>query len=171
MKTKNLRAGSIGLMVVIILVFSSCSKKKNTTDSLVGTWTVGTTTFTSMINDKTVTQYFMDALGLSATDANTYAAIFNATVQQQFTGTITIKSDNTYTASLGGDSETGTWSLSADGMQLTINSASAGTNVFDIVELTSSVLKVQLTETESEDLNADGTDETITTNATVTFNR
>jgi hypothetical protein len=168
-KLSNLR--NFILVLITGLVFSGCSKDKKATNDLIGTWTVGTTTLNTMVGTRTLVQYYTDVVGLSAAEAQTFSGVVNATIQQSFTGTIQIKSDNTYSATLGGKSESGTWSLNSAGTQLTIVSTLSGTNVFDIVQLTSSVLKIQLTEQVSEDLNNDGIPESITVTADVTFNK
>jgi hypothetical protein len=171
MNTKLLNLRNFILVLIAGYVFSGCSKDKKATNDLIGTWTVGTTTLNTMVGTRTLVQYYTDVVGLSAAEAQTFSGVVNATIQQSFTGTIQIKSDNTYSATLGGKSESGTWSLNSAGTQLTIVSTSSGTNVFDIVQLTSSVLKIQLTEQVSEDLNNDGIPESITVTADVTFNK
>jgi hypothetical protein len=171
MNIKHISSGNVILILMVGLVLSGCSNDKKTTDNLVGTWTVGTSSFTTMVGTRTLTQYFTEVMGLSAAEAQLSSAVVNQTIQQSFSGTIQIKSDNTYSATLGGKNETGTWNLNSDGTQLTIVSGSSGTQVFDIVQLTSSVLKVRLTNQVSEDLNSDGTPESITVTADVTFNK
>jgi hypothetical protein len=171
MNTKLINLRNFILILIAGSVFSACSKDKKATNDLVGTWTVGSTTLNTMVGTRTLLQYYTDVVGLSAANAQTFSAVVNASIQQSFTGNIQIKSDNTYSATLGGKSDTGTWSLSSDGTKLTINSTSNGTQVFDIVQLTSSLLKVQLTDQISQDLNNDGIPETITVTADVTFNK
>lgn len=171
MKTKNLIVRNFILVLGTVLIFSACSKSKKATDNLVGTWTSGTATFTTMVGTVTLAQYFTDVLHLSATDAQTYTAIVNSGIQQSLTGTIQIKSDNTYSSTLGGTNETGTWILNSDGTQITVTPSSGSPVVFDIVQLTSTVLKVTLTNHLSEDLNNDGTPESITVSVNLTFNK
>jgi hypothetical protein len=171
MKTKFLKHSTLILVLFTGLIFTGCKKDKKASDDLVGTWTVGTTSFTSMIGTMTLNQYITDVMGWTAAEALAYTAIINQTIQQSFTGTITIKSDNTYTSNLGGDTDSGTWSLNSDGTKLTINSSSTGIQVIDITEITSSVLKIKLTNVFSEDVNSDGTPESITVVADITFNR
>ena len=82
-----------------------------------------------------------------------------------------IKSDGTYTSSMGGTTDTGTWSLSSDGKKLTIDSSTEAPMTFDVIELTSSKLHLNVSESNSEDLNSDGTLETITISIDVTFTK
>lgn len=110
-------------------------------------------------------------MGLNATQAAQYTAIVNATVLQSFTGTIQFKSDNTYTTNLGGTTDTGTWSLSSDAKKLTIDSNTDSPEVYDVTVLTSNKLTLKLTGTESEDLNSDGTPETLTISVELPFTR
>ena len=171
MNTKHLNLRNLILVLITGLVFSGCSKDKKATDNLIGTWTVGTANISTMIGTRTMAQYFTDVMGLSVADAQTYSVLANQSIQKSFTGTIQFKSDNTYTTTLGGKSETGTWSLNSDGSKLTVTTGSSGSTVFDIVELNSSTLKIRFTDLTSEDLNGDGIPESITVTADLTFNK
>jgi hypothetical protein len=160
--------------VVLIagLAITSCKKDSSSEVTLAGgTWTAGTPTFTVMVGTKTLTQYYTDVMGLTAAQASQFTAIVSAALVQSFTGTIQFKSDNTYTANLGGTPDSGTWSLSPDGKKLTIDSNTDAPETADITQLTSNKLVVTLTDTESEDLNSDGTPETLTITVTLPFTR
>ena len=172
MKKTSMNIRIICVMLIAGLAVTSCKKSSSSTVTLEGgTWTAGTPTFTAMVGTKTLTQYYTDVVGLTADQAAQYTAIVNLALMQSFTGTIQFKSDNTYTANLGGTPDSGTWSLSADGKKLTIDSSTAAPETADITELTSNKLTVSLTTTMSEDLNGDGTPETITVNITIPFTR
>jgi hypothetical protein len=161
----------LGIILIAGLLTSSCSKDDKPTDNIVGTWTTQSSTFTATVGNKTMTQYFTDVLGLSASDAQLYTNLFNVTLQQEFTGTIQVKSDNTYTSTLGGKTETGTWSLSSDGSKLTIDPSTGDPMIFDVVKLTSKELQLHLNDSGTQDLNNDGTPETITVDVNLTFTK
>ena len=172
MKNISMNIKFICVVLIAGLAVTSCKKDSSTTVTLAGaTWTAGTPTFTAMVGTKTLAQYFTDVMGLTAAQAAAYSVIANATIVQSFTGTVQFKSDNTYTATLGGKPDSGTWSLSADGKTLTIDSSSAAPVTGTITELTANKLTVTLVNTISEDLNSDGTPETITVNVTIPFTR
>jgi hypothetical protein len=171
MKVKFLNLRNFIPVMITGLILSSCSKDSTPADDLIGTWTMQSATFTATINGKTMTQYFIDELGLTATEAQQYTALFNATMQQSFTGTMQMKSDNTYTATLGGEADTGTWSLSSDNKKLTIDSSTDSPVTLDVIELTSSTLHLKGTESETEDLNADLIPETIIVTVDITFTK
>lgn len=171
MKSTSMNFKIICVVLIAGLAVASCKKDSNTVTLEGGTWTAGTPTFTTMVGTKTLVQYYTDVMGLTALQAAQYSAIVNLALMQSFTGTIQFKSDNTYTANLGGKPDSGTWSLSADGKKLTITSSSAAPETADITELTSNKLTVSLTTTVSEDLNSDGTPETITVSVTIPFTR
>lgn len=172
MERTSINIRIICIMLIASLAINSCKKDSSTAITLAGgTWTAGTPTFTAMVGTKTLTQYYTDVMGLSAAQAAQYASIVNLALMQSFTGNIQFKSDNTYTATLGGKADSGTWSLSADGKKLTISSTSAAPVVADVNQLTSNKLSVSLTDTTSEDLNSDGTPETITVSVTIPFTR
>ncbi len=171
MKT-NVRFVRILIMVILTgSLLSACKKDESSPKNIVGTWTAGTVTYTTMVGDKTLNQYLIDNLGLSSVEAQLYAAIFDQTTKQSLSGTIQIKSDGTYTSTLGGSNDTGTWSLSPDGKTLTIDSDNDSPVILNVVDLTSTKLHVTFTETDSEDLNEDGTPETLTVNADIIFNK
>ena len=169
MKVKFLKLRNLIPVIITGLLLSSCSKDSTPADDLIGTWTTESATFTAMVGTKTMTQYFIDELDYTPAEAQTFVDLFNTMMQQAFTGTIQMKSDNTYTGTLGGEADTGTWSLSSDGKKLTIDSSTEEPMVLDVIELTSSVLHLQGTETETDDLNDDGTPETITITVDLTF--
>jgi|WetSurMetagenome_2_1015567.scaffolds.fasta_scaffold15418_1 hypothetical protein len=171
MKLKNLSVRICSIVLFTVLMLSSCTKDPTPAENLVGTWTAGTPTFTAMVGDKTLTQYFIDVLGLTATEAQQFTTLFNQSIQQSFTGTIQFKSDGTYTANLGGSADSGTWTLSADGKKLTIDPSNDLPGTFDVVELTSSKLRFSITQSDSEDLDDDGTPETITISVDLTFTK
>ncbi len=172
MKSTSMNFKIICVILIAGLAITSCKKDSSSTVTLEGgTWTAGTPTFTAMVGTKTLTQYYTDVMSLTAAQAAQYSAIVNLALMQSFTGTIQFKSDNTYTANLGGTPDNGTWSLSADGKKLTIDSSSAAPETADITELTANKLSVSLTTSVSEDLNSDGTPESITINVTIPFTR
>jgi hypothetical protein len=168
-KMTNLRIFS--LVFIMGLILAGCKKSETATDNIVGTWTAGSATYSAMVGDKTLLQYFTDVVGLSAEDAQTQVNLIAAILQQSLTGTITVKSDKTYTSTLGGTPDSGTWSLSADEKKLTIDSSTEDPVIMDVQELSSSKMILGSTETRIEDLNGDSVDETIIVTLTVTFNK
>jgi hypothetical protein len=171
MKLKNLNLRIFSLVLITGLILTSCKKDETPADNIVGTWTAGTPSLTVMVGTKTLAQYFMDELGLSATEAQVYVNQFNQMFVGSFSGTLTIKADGTYTANMGGSADSGTWSLSADGKKLTIDSASDVPSILDVAELTSSKLHLKITESSTEDLNGDGINETMTVSIDLTFTK
>jgi hypothetical protein len=168
----KMKPGLIRYLILVLItgmVFSSC-KKDDDPDVIVGTWTTGTSTLTVMVDSKTLTQYFLD-LGFTAEEAQSFADLFEETLQQAFTGTITLKSNNTYTSTLGDTPDSGTWSLNSDRSELTITSSTDGPMTFDVVELTSSKLHLHSSETTTEDLNGDETLETLSLEIDLNFTK
>jgi hypothetical protein len=171
MKMKFLNQRIFLLVFLTGLILSTCKKDETPTDNLIGTWTAGTSTFTAMIGNKTLNQYFTDVMGLTDAEALQFTNLFNQEFQQSFSGTIQIKSDGKYTSTMGGTTDTGTWSLSSDGKKLTIDSSTDDPMTFDVIELTSSKLHLKISESSSDDLNDDGTPETMTISVDVTFTK
>jgi hypothetical protein len=162
MKMKLLFLRSFFLVLITGLILSSCNKNDTKSDPIVGTWTTGTSTFSVMVGNKTLIQYYVDEMGMTQSDAESSAALFETFMQLFFTGTMTFKSNNTYTSNLGGTADSGTWSLNTDQTILTLVSSTEGPMVYNVIELTSSKLHVQVSGTSPYDLNSDGTDEILT---------
>lgn len=173
MKTKFITLRNLFPVIFTGLILSSCSKDSNTTpaNDLIGTWTAESSTFSGMINGKSLEQYYIDSLGFTDTEAQQAVIMFNSIMQQSFTGTIQLKSDNTYIDNMGGDTDTGTWSISSDNKKLTISSSSGTPVTLDVIELTSSKLHLMGTETETEDLNGDSAPETIIVTINLTLKK
>ena len=171
MKAKKMIIRNFVFILLTGLILTACSKDDSPSDNIVGTWTAGDATFTAMVGTKTLDQYFSEVMGLSATEAGIYTSLFTQGIKQAFTGTIQIKADGTYTASMGGGTDTGTWSLSSDGKKLTIDSSTELPATYDVVELTANLLHLNISESETDDLDGDGTPETITMSIDVSFTK
>ncbi|HLF33963.1 MAG TPA: lipocalin family protein [Cyclobacteriaceae bacterium] len=161
------------LIVGLLLInFTSCNKEEETAqDNLIGTWTISDVTLDTDIGGKTVIQYFVEVLGFSEADAATYSAIFDAALEESFSGTVEIKSDNTYITTIDGNTDTGTWELSSDGKKLTLDGGTADEAIFDVISLTKNLLHINFTETQTEDLNEDTVPETITMEVDMTLTK
>ncbi len=171
MKMKQIILKSFFLVFIAGMSLSSCKKDSTGSTDITGTWTAGTITLNITVGDMTLTQYLVDVAGYTQELANSYAAIVEQSVKQEVSGTIEIKSDNTYTATFGGGSDSGTWSLNADKTMLTITPTGSDPITFDVIEISSSKLHVQGIETMPLDLNQDGTDEILNVNVDITFTR
>jgi hypothetical protein len=171
MKAKFLNLRNFIPVIITGLILSSCSKDSTPADDLIGTWTIESATFTAMVGSKTLAQYLIDELALTAAEAQQFTDLFNQQMQQSFTGTFQMKSDNTYSSTLGGTPDTGTWSLSSDNKKLTIDSSTDSPTILDVIELTSSTLHLRGTDSETEDLNDDGSPETITVTIDLIFTK
>jgi hypothetical protein len=170
MKMKLVFLRSVFLVLIAGLVMSSCKKDK-TTDPIIGIWTTGTSTFSVMVGDKTLIQYFVDVMGYTQSEAESSAATFETLMQLFFTGTMTFKSNNTYTSNLGGTADSGTWSLNTDQTVLTIVSSSEGPMAYNVIKLTSSELHLQISGTLPYDLNNDETDEILNVDIDLTLTK
>lgn len=152
-----------GIVLVLVtgLIFASCSKESNPEEDILGTWTVEDVDFEATIGTKSLLQYYMDEFGMTEPQAMAVMAAFDAALAQQFTGTIEIRADKTYTATMGDESDTGTWSLSSDYKKLTLDSDMDETIVLDIISLSSAKAVMGMTQEISEDLNDDDVPEDI----------
>jgi len=162
MKTKVLKSSGLVFVLVVSLIFTSCSKSKTAKDDIVGTWGSASYTVTTTVSGMPLLQYLTTVLGYPEATAQLVAGSVNSGLQQQLPGQIQIKSDGTYTATSTSGTDTGTWSLSSDNKKLTIVPSTGDPIIFDVITLSSSSLHLKWTETTSQDLNSDGTPETLT---------
>jgi hypothetical protein len=170
MKEKILKLRSLSVVFISCLLIYSCSKDSNKED-LVGTWTFDNATFATMVGDQTMANYLVNVLGYTSLQAQAFETLFNETVKQKFAGTFQVNSDNTFTSDMGGEADAGTWTLSSDRKTLTIDSDTGDPVTLDVIELTKSKLHVQTVETLTEDLNQDGTDETLVVTIDINFKK
>jgi hypothetical protein len=173
MKSKLLNPKTISLILSAIFILSACKKNddEDPTANLIGTWNTSSSNFSAKVGDQPMVQYFVTVMGRTQTDAQLTTNLFYLMLQQAFTGSVTYKADNTYTATLGGDNTTGTWSLSADAKKLTIDPANDPAFVFDVVQLSSTTMQLKTQDTFSDDINEDNVPEVITTDVDLTFTK
>lgn len=173
MKQKLINPGKLLAILSMVLVLSACNKDddENQADYLIGTWNSSGSSFSATINNQAMLQYLIDVMGSTPADAQFSVNLFNLMLQQSFTGTITFKTDNTYTSTLGGQTEDGTWTLSSDIKKLTIDPSTGGAVVFDVAQLTPSTLQIQTEETFMDDVNEDEIPETIVADVDLTFTK
>ena len=151
------------LFIIILFVgFTACNKDDDgddngnltTSELLIGTWTVTDFDLDIEIGSQSLIDYLIEVEGLSPEEAAAQNAIFEAFLESEVTGTLTLKSDNTYVSNFGDGSTTGTWSLSADEKTLTLVEGD-DTIVITINSITKTTLKATISETSSEDLDDD----------------
>jgi hypothetical protein len=71
----------------------------------------------------------------------------------------------------GGETDNGTYSLSADRKTLTMDPGTNDETVADVLTLNASTLKIKMTQNAEEDLDDDGADEQFNMTITMTLNR
>ncbi len=171
MKKKFLTLGILTPVLITGLILSSCKKESKPGDNLVGTWTVNSANFTAMVGNMPLDQYLINVANLPASAIPFVTQTLNQMVDKSLSGTIQINSDNTYTSTLGGSSDSGTWSLSADGKTLNIISSTKSSILFNIVDLTATKMDLSTSIVYSSDLNNDGTPEVINVAADASLTR
>lgn len=171
MKDKSILFRSL-LFILITGFLAACEKDKDEDreDILVGTWNSSTATFDATVNNKPLLQYYIDE-GFTSTDAQSAVNFFNLLMQQTFSGSITFNADKTYTTNLGGQNDTGVWSLSSDGNQITIDSNTEPPFNLEVESLSNNELVVSWQESGQEDLNEDTVPENINVNVNMRFTK
>lgn len=172
-----MKKASINLIQSLILVIgvAGCDKSDDelsTAELLVGTWTTSAINVDAKVGSKSLVDYLIDDVGLSPEEAAAKYALFEAGLESELTGSLTLHSDQTYESAFGSGSDSGTWSLSADEKTLTLYEGS-DTIVITVNSVSGSTLNVTLGNDISQDLDDDMAtpDETITAVADLTLTK
>lgn len=158
------------LMGLVVLTFTSCDKDSDgdkNADNILGVWTITSSSFDATINDVDIIQYFMDAFGVSQAIAESITEDF----YEDITGTANFKADGTYTMTTNGSVDNGTYKMSADNSKMTMDEGTVDEITVNIVTLTSTKLELSFTETEVEDMDEDGIDDTLKMTITLVFTK
>jgi len=164
MKRLNLFRVSAILLGLTFLTLTSCDKDNDTngngsSDELIGKWTITSSTYEITVNGDNIIQYLMEAMGLTETEAEEFAEFFFSDMGA--TGTIEFKSDGTYVAISDGETDEGTWVLSSDNKTLTMDKGTEYEAAIAVISLTSTKAVMEFTQTETDDLDEDGTPDTM----------
>lgn len=161
----------IALAVISIsLVFTTgCEKEdEGITASIIGSWTVTETSMDMTIDGVPWLNYMVNELGMTSETAELDWAEMQAETDME--GTVEFKDGGIFTSAWEDDDpELGSWTL--DNEKLTINVEGDDTMVFDVITLSETQLVIKLTETDSEDMDQDGTEETVEMIMQMTFIR
>ena len=153
-----------------MLAFQACNNDDETANesNIEGTWNVSDFNIDFTINGESFSEYFAG----DESTAEIIEEILTASVQNSFDGTIEFKSDGTYTAENDNTStEEGTWSINSEGTVLTLDGGTSEEFYFDIVTSTSNSLVLNRTETQSQDIDFNGTIEEVSTIIDLTLSK
>lgn len=143
---------------LFLIVTTGCGlfEKESTIDTshLVGLWTISDADVIPEVEGLPLKNYFTDALGMSGLEAEAFAALYDAFLQESFGGTVEFRDDNTYSFTVAGDAENGTWSLNSKGNEIIMNGATQDEMIITILELTGTTLKVSYDELSMQDLDS-----------------
>lgn len=137
-------------------------------NDLIATWTINDVDFVMTIDGQDLVTWFVENTELTQTQAEELAEIFEGEMGISTNGTVTSNDDNTFTLNFDGDVENGTWSKNGD--QLTLNTDGEVIDL-DILTLNSNTLIVQMVESETEDMDDDGSVETLEMAITMHFDK
>lgn len=170
MMSKLMNFKSLLLLPVFVIFMASCEKDKDggsNANDIVGNWTITKSEMSVTVNGIDFVQYLINELGLSQSEAEAYEELFFS----EITGTVNIKSDGTYEANFEGEITTGTWELSSDNKKITMDKGTEDEMVMNVESLSSSKLVLSYEESETDDMNSDGTDDTILAKVKLTFSK
>ena len=151
-------------MLVLALGFSmvaitSCdSLGTNSESDLYGIWNFDDVTIEITANGGDFVDLLVDEFGFTLENAEAQLDTMMMDLEAEISGTIEFKDDNTYNTQMTDDApDNGTWTLSEDGITLTIVDSELDSETLTIDKLTSSSLIISLP-TEEEDIDLDGDD-------------
>ena len=171
-RLKNQSKSLIYPLFILCAFFVSCSDDDEEDNLLVGTWSIQTTDIDVLVNGEDYVDYLVNTFGLSMAEAQLSevgleeeASVFDDDV------TLSLSSSGNYTAMEGSESFEGTWTANADNTMITFDQGTSDEIAFNIVTLTDSQMVLEVTEEEQEDLDDDGTSETLSISISMTFTR
>lgn len=158
---------------LILCMFIGCNnddEEPTASDLIIGKWTISTTTLDMLsFNGEDLTQYLITDLGFTQDEAVMFTDLLEEMILGYFNGTIEFKKDKTTVYNIGDDSDTGKWRMSNDGKTLYLDEGTIDEMVVNILELTSTRLKIEMMQSEEFDIDEDGDDDEITTKITITL--
>ena len=139
---------------------------------LIGTWTTQSSQVDATINGKDMIDFLIDAFEMTEQEAQIAKEAFEADNEMDSGTTIELKSNHTYTAkATGEDPDDGTWKLSTDGKKLLIDEGTDDEMEFEIKSISGSNLSLFTERSEKDDLDQDGTDDTIAVKLTLNLKK
>lgn len=156
------------LMATSLFIVTSCGDDEPeldaTTLNLIGVW-----------ETEDEVQLSIGVTGLTPEELIEFEEAINFYISlfaQGFFGTVEFKADKTYTSTFGDDTQTGTWEVTNEEKTLLMTeSGGMEASELDIISISSTALVVGFEETESIDINSDGTDDEFTFEVEITLNK
>ena len=174
-------------VAISTLTFVACSEDddegpEGTAGDLIGTWTGGSATLNSFtINGEDISDFFAELIqaliesGFSEAEAEAFAMEFEDALSSGFTepfeGSITFNEDGTYTSTDAEGSDSGTWELTNNDQAILFDKGSVDELEVAIVSLTDTRFEGLVEFSETEDIDEDGTADTIAVSVTIVFTR
>lgn len=169
---KNLKL--LCILVFGILCLQSCSDDDEINQAnIIGVWRVNNVDIDLTVNDIDVFEYLTEVAGYSTQEATLLESLYSSLIEASLSDlTVEFKADNTYEAKLPNENpDTGTWVVNSNGTVLTLDEGTNEESVFTINSLTSNALNLSVEQNEAEDLNEDGTNETLVANVSLSLTK
>ncbi len=170
----TLRTLLLLLLPMSVILFTGCGDDDDDDggeDDLIGTWTVTGADLEIMVGGQTLQEYLEDQ-GFSSIEASALANLLEEEfLGDDFTGTLTVNSDGTYSTDIGGESDSGEWTLNGDVLTITSEDPDEDIQMLTVTTLNSSTLVVEQTDTEGIDVDDDGSEETLAITLEISFSK
>jgi hypothetical protein len=160
-------------LIASMSFLASCSKDDDgpANAPIVGTWSYSNSEVNILIDNQSISQ-FLIANGEDPAAAAFQETFFKTLIENEldFDGTsFVFNADGTYTVRENGTvQESGTYQLNSNNTKLTFTT-SDGPEEVDVLELTNNKMKLSFSESETDDFNEDGTDNTLLFTFTIEF--
>ena len=153
---------NLKLFVVLLsfMAFSACEKDKDdkaNEKDLIGLWTINSSSTEMTVNGKDMIDFLVDEMGFTQSEAEQFATFY----ETELTGTMEFKSDGTYKAIDDGDTTEGTWELSSDKTKIIMDKGTADEDEASIISFSSSKMTLEISMSETMDVDGDEVDDTL----------
>ena len=168
-KVNFIKLFALAIIGISFVFTTACEEDEvGITASIIGSWTVTETSMEMTIDGVSWLDYMVNELEMSLEIAETTWAEIQT--ESDMVGTVKFEDEGLFSTEWEDDDpESGTWTL--DGNNLTINVVGDDTMIFEVITLSETQLVIKQTETEIEDMNQDGTEETMEIVIQMTFVR
>jgi hypothetical protein len=161
----------VAIFSIALIALTSCEKDEENliTGSIIGEWITGETKVDVTIDGVSMYDYYTN-FGFPAEQAQ--AIVDGFTSEMTFPSSVEFKEDGTYTATLSAtETDEGSWTLSDDKKTLTMDAGTEYAMEMTVKVLTDTNLEVEAVETDSYDMDEDGTNETMAITMNLKFTR
>lgn len=162
----------IGLFLIFPFLIS-CEEEdpEGTSASLAGDWVYESAAIEVQIDGKDFVQYYIDELNITASQAEEIEDLLKEGSNVFENIMLSFDAGGTYAAAFEGDSNNGTWSLNDAGTELLLDAGTTEETILEVLTLSDSKFIFGISEEETDDVDGDNVNETITISLQISMKR